>query len=148
MDFITHTTLRVLLTLSAISIGTAFAQDYIIDWHTMDGGGEMFSTGGGFELGGTIGQPDAGVMTDGDKQGTFTLTGGFWAGVSTDTQVPGDCNGDGLVDLDDFAVFAGCMAGPQGGLDPGCGCCDLDADGDVDLADFATFQRASTAGSP
>lgn len=39
----------------------------------------MRSTGGEFELSGTIGQPDAGKMSGGD----FTLTGGFWAVVQS-----------------------------------------------------------------
>ena len=49
---------------------------YDLSWYTIDGGGGTFSTGGGFSLGGTIGQPDAGVMAGGD----YTLAGGFWGG--------------------------------------------------------------------
>ena len=45
-----------------------------IDWWTVDGGGGP-STGGVFTVSGTLGQPDAGVMSGGQ----FTLTGGFWA---------------------------------------------------------------------
>ncbi len=48
---------------------------YDLSWFTIDGGGEMFSTGGGYELSGTIGQHDAGEMAG----GSYTLTGGFWA---------------------------------------------------------------------
>jgi len=51
------------------------AAEYTIDWHTVDGGGRMSSTGGDLELSGTIGQPDAGVMSGGDLE----LVGGFWA---------------------------------------------------------------------
>lgn len=47
---------------------------YDLPWHTMDGGGHTFSTGGGYALGGTIGQPDAGLL----KGGNYTLAGGFW----------------------------------------------------------------------
>ena len=54
-------------------------QDFDLSWYTVDCGGAMFTTGGGFELSGTIGQPDAGVMTG----GTFELVGGFWPGVAT-----------------------------------------------------------------
>ena len=51
------------------------ANDFDLDWYTIDGGGEMWSMGNDFELSGTIGQPDAGaVMTGGD----FELIGGFW----------------------------------------------------------------------
>ena len=59
----------------ALGIGAAVAQDYAIDWYTIDGGGEMASSGGDFEVSGTIGQPDAGVMSGGD----FEVVGGFWA---------------------------------------------------------------------
>ncbi|MBI5387261.1 MAG: hypothetical protein HZA90_21550 [Verrucomicrobia bacterium] len=49
------------------------AQSYTLDWFTLDGGGGT-STNGGFTLTGTIGQPDAGVLSGGG----FTLQGGFW----------------------------------------------------------------------
>ena len=35
---------------------------YDLSWSTIDGGGATFSTGGGYSLGGTVGQPDAGVL--------------------------------------------------------------------------------------
>ncbi len=47
---------------------------YELSWWTVDGGGQTYSSGGGYELGGTIGQPDAGVLSGGD----YTLAGGFW----------------------------------------------------------------------
>jgi hypothetical protein len=49
---------------------------YDLSWTTVDGGGYTFSTGGGYSLGGTVGQPDAGVLTGGG----YTLAGGFWPG--------------------------------------------------------------------
>jgi hypothetical protein len=49
---------------------------YDLTWNTVDGGGATFSTGGGYSLGGTAGQPDAGVM----EGGVYTLAGGFWPG--------------------------------------------------------------------
>ena len=53
---------------------TAWGQ-LAIDWHTVDGGGGT-STGGGYTVSGTIGQPDAGApMTNGQ----YSVTGGFWA---------------------------------------------------------------------
>lgn len=49
------------------------AQNYSIDWYTIDGGGGT-SSGGAYTLSGTIGQPDAGVHTGGN----YSLVGGFW----------------------------------------------------------------------
>ena len=59
----------------ALAATAAFAAGPTIDWWTIDGGGGT-STGGGFAVSGTIGQPDAGPVLSG---GTFQLTGGFWA---------------------------------------------------------------------
>jgi len=49
---------------------------YDLSWWTVDGGGRTFSTGGGYTLGGTVGQPDAGALTGGG----YTIGGGFWVG--------------------------------------------------------------------
>jgi len=50
---------------------------YDLTWNTADGGGHMFSTGGSYSLGGTVGQADAGVLSG----GSYTLVGGFWGGT-------------------------------------------------------------------
>ena len=49
---------------------------YDLSWSTIDGGGATWSEGGGYALGGTLGQPDAGTLTGGG----YTLAGGFWGG--------------------------------------------------------------------
>jgi hypothetical protein len=49
---------------------------YDLSWSTVDGGGGMFSTGGVYSLGGTAGQPDAGLLTG----GVYSLGGGFRGG--------------------------------------------------------------------
>ena len=67
-------------TVLLLAISPASAQSgapYDLTWSTVDGGGEMFSTGGVYSLGGTVGQPDAGVLEGGD----YTLAGGFWGGA-------------------------------------------------------------------
>ncbi len=116
----------------ALVMGAGGGPDYDIDWHTIDGGGVMRSTGGEFELSGTIGQPDAGPLTGGD----FTLTGGFWFEV-----IASDCNEDGVVSLFDYDTFQTCITGPGGGPVPaGCDCYDFDKDGEITLRDFATMQ--------
>ena len=64
-------------------IAFAHAQNYSIDWSTIDGGG-VTSTSSVYSVSGTIGQPDAGTMSGGN----FTLHGGFW-GVIAAVQTPG-----------------------------------------------------------
>ena len=55
----------------------------------------------------------------------------------------GDIEGDCDVDLDDAAVFVGCLTGPVGGVPTGCEAADFDGDGvGIDLADFAILQNA------
>jgi hypothetical protein len=55
---------------------------YSVDWSTMDGGGGT-STGGIYSLSGTVGQPDAGILSGRN----FTLAGGFWGIIAV--QMPG-----------------------------------------------------------
>jgi hypothetical protein len=50
------------------------------------------------------------------------------------------------VDGADFAVFSGCLTGPNTGILGGCNNADLDLDADVDLADFASFELNFGAG--
>ena len=131
-------------TIAFFAASSVTAQDLTLDWWTVDGGGEMSTVGGDLELSGTIGQPDANttVMTG----GSLELTGGFWAMASSGPPLPGDCDGDGDVDLTDYAVFADCLTGPSGDLMPNCTCSDINTDGDVDLADFIQFQQVFTGG--
>ncbi len=75
-----------LSTIGCVVLGvaiSALAQNYSIDWSTIDGGGGT-STGGVYAVTGTIGQPDAGTMTG----GSFSLTGGFWSLINL-VQTPG-----------------------------------------------------------
>ena len=67
----------------ALITGTARSQSYSIDWFTLDGGGGT-STGGVYAVSGTIGQPDAGLLTN----GMFSVVGGFWGAVNL-VQTPG-----------------------------------------------------------
>jgi hypothetical protein len=122
------------LTLSVIALlatANVVADDFSLDWWTVDGGGEMWTTGGDFELSGTIGQPDAGVTM---AAGDFELTGGFWAGVGEEEFCYGDLDGDNDIDLADLAQLLGNYGTTSGAVyEDG----DLDGDGDVDLADLA-----------
>lgn len=98
---------------------------------TIDGGGVMRSIGGGFELSGTIGQPDAGRLAG----GPFELAGGFWFEIGRM-----DCDEDGGVTLFDHSLLTGCLTGPGGGVPAGCDCFDVDRSGTVDLRDFSAAQ--------
>lgn len=108
------------------------AQEFEISRYTIDSGGGMRSTGGAFELSGTIGQPDAGKASGGG----FELTSGFWFPIP-----PGDCDEDGVANLMDLAYFSECLGGPGGGVLSGCECADLNNNGTVDLRDFAMISH-------
>jgi len=55
----------------------ASAQNFSVDWFTVDGGGGS-SAAGAFSVNGTAGQPDAGTM----RVGAFSVVGGFWSFTS------------------------------------------------------------------
>jgi len=69
--------------LLAAAVTAAKGQNYSINWYSIDGGGGT-STGGVYTVSGTIGQPDAGLMSGGN----YTLQGGFW-GIIAAIQTPG-----------------------------------------------------------
>jgi len=58
--------------------------------------------------------------------------------------LPGDFDDDTDVDLDDFASFQACLAGPGAAVGPGCQSGDMDLDNDLDLRDFHRFGLAFT----
>ena len=116
-----------------LAAASVLGQEFDLSWHSIDGGGVMRSSGGEFELSGTIGQPDAGFLAGGN----FELSGGFWFAL-----VPTDCNEDGAANLLDHDLFTQCMGGPDGGISAGCQCFDVDRSGTVDLRDFATAQSS------
>jgi hypothetical protein len=70
--------------LSFVVVSALHAQSYSINWFKVAGGGGT-STGGTYQVSGTIGQHDAGgPMTNGQ----YSLTGGFWSGITV-VQTPG-----------------------------------------------------------
>lgn len=118
--------------LFALTATIAVAQ-YQIDWHTIDGGGQLNSTGATYELSGTIGQPDAGPSMGPMIGGTYELAGGFWM-VSQVCYCPGDMNSDGRKDALDVQNFVACFT--AGGT---CTCADTDLAGGVSLDDVPVF---------
>lgn len=74
--------LVVLIVLPALAL-TSSGGPYNLNWWTVDGGGYTVSTGGSSSLGGTVGQTDAGVLSD----GSYTLRDGFGGGATVTYQV-------------------------------------------------------------
>lgn len=77
--------MKFLLAMSMLlAVSTARTQPFSVDWYKVAGGGGT-STGGTYEVRGTIGQPDAsGVMSGGN----YSVTGGFWSLINV-VQTPG-----------------------------------------------------------
>ena len=121
---ITHLTCTLMVLALAPS---AFAQDFAINWHTIDGGGG-FSSGGGFGLAGTIAQPDAGALTGGD----FKLVGGFGSATAPAIQ---DADADGIEDGADNCPNTpnpGQEDADVDGIGDVCDTCPNDPDNDID----------------
>lgn len=116
------------------ALAGAFAGDpFEISWSSVDGGGgrsgAVDQSGNPIALTGSIGQHDAGVLTDGLPSPEFTLTGGVL--VDFFVACPGDTNGDRVIDfldlnncLSDFGLSASGLAG------------DLNRDGVSDFLDL------------
>ena len=95
--------------------------DYSIEWYTIDGGGGT-SSGGPYQLTGTIGQPDADYLAGNQ----YELLGGFWVGGPL-------C----IVNLEHFATFASYwLDGPCNESNNWCGGADLNQLNDVDIDDL------------
>lgn len=109
-----------------------------IVWYTIDAGGTSSTFGGVFDLAGTIGQPDAGTEMTG---GSFTLTGGFWAGVNSSPPCPPDLTGDGALNFFDISAFLTAFAA----MDP---VADFNNDGAFNFFDISEFLAAFSAGCP
>ena len=106
-----------------LMISTASAQ-YELSWYTIDGGGGT-SSGGSYELTGTIGQPDAAWSSGGD----YELLGGFWPGGPL-------C----FVDFESYARFAEWWLEPDCNKDNNwCGGADLNQLDGVNWVDFKLF---------
>lgn len=121
--------------LGLVLCAAAFAGDpFELTWNTIAGGGATISSGGAFELGGTIGQAGAGSSPP-MAGGAFELTGGFPAGtIAPSCACLGDMNGDGQRNGGDIQIFVGCLL--NGGS---CLCADVDGLSGVTLDDADAF---------
>lgn len=98
--------------------------DYRIVWSTIDGGGGT-SSGGAYQLTGTIGQPDAGYHSGGH----YELLAGFWTGGPL-------C----IVNLEHFAQFAAFwLDGPCNADNNWCGGADLNHLDNINVDDLIIF---------
>lgn len=70
--------------LTLLVVAFAHAQSYTVDWYKIAGGGGT-STGGTYQVSGTIGQSDAGGAMSG---GQYSVTGGYWSLINV-VQMPG-----------------------------------------------------------
>ncbi|MDX2017747.1 MAG: hypothetical protein SFY95_08940 [Planctomycetota bacterium] len=122
-----------------------------IDWQTVDGGGVVSMTGGAIELTGSVGQPDASVLSAGvqNSPGEIILAGGFWA-LDTAPFCVADVDRSGFVDSDDYVAFVQAFTdGCFGSGNPNLGClvsADFDRSGFIDSDDFVAFVEAFLEG--
>ena len=114
---------------AALAHGGA-AQDHKLALHSVGSGGGS-GAGEELQLDCTIAQAVAGNGAG----GKYTLLGGYQGGA-TRIAAPGDCDQNGIVQLNDFACFANCFTGGTGTAAVECTLFDLDSDGDVDGDDY------------
>ena len=144
----TRLTRRICVTLAFVLTCAAAASsgELTLGWWTIDAGGDVVADGSGDSLSGTIGQPDAGVLSG----GTYTLVGGFWGDSgATPGYYIGDLNCDGAVDLFDIDPFVIALTSASqtppfadyGAAFPDCNplLADINSDGTVDLFDIDPF---------
>ena len=60
----------------------AVQDTYTIEWYTIDSGGGSIGNGT-YALNGTIGQPDAALLSN----GSYSLIGGFWGGSAVQYRI-------------------------------------------------------------
>ena len=126
------------LAMTLLCSGAVRAQ-FSIDWYTIDGGGGT-SSGGGFSLTATIGQPDAGDCAG----GAFALGGGFWGAAAGVACYP-NCDGSTtapVLNVLDFACFLNRFAAG----DTYANCDHSTTPPTLNVLDFACFLNAFAAG--
>jgi hypothetical protein len=81
---------------------------YDLSWHTVDGGGVTFATGGPYSLGATAGQPDAGFQSG----GVYMLWGGFWFAAADTFTVSKDFSDDSAASVSVSVVCSSGLVSP------------------------------------
>jgi hypothetical protein len=121
-------TLLTLTTLLAVAAHAQSGSGYDLSWWTIDGGGITFAAGGTFNLGGTVGQPDASNALTG---GPYSLRGGFWFTPACVAH-NGDVNADRCIDDADLLAVLFAFGNTGSNL----GRVDVNCDQVVDDADL------------
>jgi hypothetical protein len=128
--------------LAALPASGQTGNGFDLSWSTIDGGGAS-STGGNFVLTGTIGQPDAGVMTGGSLR---SVVGGFWAVTATDSCYANCDNSTTapILNVNDFICFLNRFAAGAAYAN-----CDLSTTAPtLNVNDFICFLNKFAAGCP
>ena len=104
-----HQSSAALLFAALLFPATAHAQ-FSIDWYTIDAGGGH-TTGGTFEVTGTIGQADANDVVFG---GIFEVRGGFWTSGTAPCYANCDLSTTApILNINDFQCFLNAFASAQ-----------------------------------
>ena len=112
---------------------------YSMTWSTVDGGGGMFSSGGIYAVGGTIGQPDAGSAAE----SAYGCAGGFWASDASACWANCDSSTTPpVLNVLDFTCFLNRFAAG----DPYANCDNSTTSPVLNVLDFSCFLNKFAAG--
>ncbi|MFK7760425.1 MAG: GC-type dockerin domain-anchored protein [Phycisphaerales bacterium] len=125
------------ITICSITQGS-IANDYEIPWFDSSSVGTASLNNGDYAINGTIGQLAAGPT--GETMG-FTIMGGFWPGIGSNSSCLGDYNEDGNLDFFDISAFLE-------GFSAGDSSSDYTGDGIFNFFDISAFIAAFTDGCP
>ena len=118
------------------------AQPFEIARHAIGSGGGV-STGGGFELSGTVGQHDAGDMSG----GVYACAGGFWAGAGAAPPCYPNCDNSTVSPVLNVGDFT-CFLQRYAAADLYANCDGSTAVPTLNVQDFTCFLQRYAAGCP
>ena len=128
-------TVLLALVLCLAATGAALAMssaNYNLPWDVLSGGGGDRSSSS-YILGDTMGQPS---VIGPSESTNYRLGSGFWYGLPPTPCIPGDANGDGVVDVLDLQVEEQIILGE---LPPTCGA-DANQDGKINVLDLVEIK--------